>query len=302
MQLSRYLIAAVALAATTAFAADANFDRTLNVTGSPSLNISTGSGYVHVYSGSGNQVHIVGHVHARPGLFSGDVNQIVNSIAKEPPIVQSGDTITVGPSKDKSDLYRNVSIDYDVTAPAASSLRASSGSGQLEIGGIQGSVSGNTGSGSIHVDNIGGNAHLQTASGSIEATQVHGGATAQTGSGHIHLAVTGPGDVRAQTGSGGIHLSDIAGGLQADSGSGSIEVEGNPTDEWRVQSGSGGINLQLPPDAHLNLEAETGSGGIRVDRPVAMQTSAGKHHLSGTINGGGHTVRLHTGSGGITIH
>ena len=69
-----------------------------------------------------------------------------------------------------------------------------------------------------------------------------------------------------------------------------------------VQTGSGGIRIQLAPDARLNLQADTGSGGIQVDRPITMQTSNSKHHISGSINGGGPTVRLSTGSGGITIH
>jgi hypothetical protein len=301
MHLRHYAFAAIALTATAAFAADGNFDRTLTISGAPTLSISTGSGYVHVYPGSGNQVHIVGHVHSRPGIFNSDADRAVAKIVDDPPIVQSGNTVTVAPPKDKEDLYRNVSIDYDVTAPASTTLSAHSGSGQIEIGGIQGTVSGATGSGSIHVDNIGGNAHLQTGSGSINATNVHGGATVQTGSGHINLAVTAPGDVKAQTGSGGMRLDGIVGSLRADAGSGGIDISGNPTGDWRAQSGSGGIHLQLPPDARLNLEASTGSGVIQVDRPIAMQTSANKHHVSGNINGGGPTVHLNTGSGGITL-
>jgi DUF4097 and DUF4098 domain-containing protein YvlB len=69
-----------------------------------------------------------------------------------------------------------------------------------------------------------------------------------------------------------------------------------------VQTGSGGIGVQLATDAHLNLQADTGSGDVRVDRPITMQATASKHHLSGAINGGGPTVRLSTGSGSITIH
>src|SRR5664280_1130675 len=54
------LIAALTLTATAAFAAEGNFEKTLAVSGAPSLSVATGSGYVHVYSGSGSQVHIIG--------------------------------------------------------------------------------------------------------------------------------------------------------------------------------------------------------------------------------------------------
>lgn len=302
MQLRSIVLAAAVFTTATAFAADGNFDRTLTVTGPATLNLATGAGYIHVYPGSGNQVHIVGHVHSRRDLSADDAQRAVSLITDNPPIQQSGNTIDVAPPRDKDDLYKNVSIDYDVTAPASSTLAAHTGSGKIEIGGIQGTVSAASGSGGIHVDNIGANARLQTGSGGIDATNVHGAATAQTGSGGINLAVTAPGDVKAQTGSGGIHLAGISGALRAESGSGTIAIEGNPTGEWNVQTGSGGINLQLPAEAHLTLDAAAGSGGVHVDKPIAMQTNADRHHVSGTINGGGPTLHLRSGSGGITIH
>jgi hypothetical protein len=38
-----------------------------------------------------------------------------------------------------------------------------------------------------------------------------------------------------------------------------------------------------------------------MDRPLTIQGSSGKHSLSGPVNGGGPTVRVGTGSGGVTI-
>jgi hypothetical protein len=302
MQLSSVALAAAVFTATAAFAADGNFDRTLTVNGTATVNLSTGAGYIHVYPGSGNQVHIVGHVHSRRDVSADDAQRAVSLITDNPPIQQSGSTINVAPPRDKQDIYNKVIIDYDVTAPAASTLAAHSGSGKIEIGGIQGTVSAATGSGEIHVDNIGGNARLQTGSGQINATNVHGAATAQTGSGHINLAVTASGDIKAQTGSGGMHVTGVSGSLRADSGSGSVDIDGNPTGDWNVQTGSGGIHLQLTSDARLNLDAAAGSGSINVDRAMSMQTSDNRHHVTGTINGGGSAVHLRTGSGGITIH
>jgi DUF4097 and DUF4098 domain-containing protein YvlB len=107
--------------------------------------------------------------------------------------------------------------------------------------------------------------------------------------------------VRAQTGSGSIHISGVTGGLRAEAGSGSLEVSGNPTAEWRLESGSGGIHVTLDPAAHFNLNAETGSGSVQVDRPIVMQGALNKHHVTGTVNGGGPTLRATTGSGSIAI-
>ena len=92
------LIAALTLTATAAFAAEGSFEKTLAVSGAPSLSVATGSGYVHVYSGTDSQVHVIGRVHVRAGLFggAGDAEAKVRQIVADPPIKQSGNTITIG--------------------------------------------------------------------------------------------------------------------------------------------------------------------------------------------------------------
>jgi DUF4097 and DUF4098 domain-containing protein YvlB len=295
------LIAALTLTATAAFAAEGNFERTLVVIGAPSLSVATGSGYVHVYSGSGSQVHVIGRVHVRAGRFGGDAEAKVKQVVADPPVKQSGNTITIGANRSESSLFRDVSIDYEITTPSSTTLKAESGSGDLEIGGIEGIVTGETGSGDMKVENIGANARLETGSGNIHATNMHGAATLQTGSGDIDLGLTGAGDVKAQAGSGSIHISGVNGSLRAEAGSGEIEVTGNPAAEWRLQSGSGSIRANVGSAAKFTLNAETGSGSIHVEQPVLMQGALNKEHVVGTVNGGGPTLRAATGSGNIEI-
>ena len=79
---------------------------------------TTAAGYIHVYPGSGNQVHIIGHVHATNNWFGSDADARVKQIVASPPITQSGNTITVSAPNGDSDLFRNIAIDYDVTTPA----------------------------------------------------------------------------------------------------------------------------------------------------------------------------------------
>jgi hypothetical protein len=297
------LIAVLTLTATAAFAAEGSFEKTLAVSGAPSLSVATGSGYVHVYSGSDSQVHVIGRVHVRAGLFggAGDAEARVRQIVADPPIKQFGNTVTIGANRGDSSLFQNVSIDYEITAPSGTTLKAATGSGDLEIGGIEGAVTADTGSGEMKVDNIGANARLETGSGSIHATNVHGAATLQTGSGNLDLDLSGAGDVKAQTGSGSIRIHGVSGGLRAEAGSGEIEVTGNPTAEWRLESGSGSVAANVGSAAKFSLNAETGSGSVHVDMPVLMQGSPNKQHVTGTVNGGGPTVRVTTGSGNIAI-
>ena len=54
--------AALALAALPALAAEATFERTLTVNGKVELSVSTGSGNIHLITGTGNRIHIFGRV------------------------------------------------------------------------------------------------------------------------------------------------------------------------------------------------------------------------------------------------
>ena len=303
------LVAAIAPAA---YAADGTFERTLTFSGEPNVSVATGSGYIHVYPGQDNQLHVIGHVHASPGwLPVGDPEERVREIVASPPIVQSGNVITIGKPEGSHPinaaemlddvLVRNISIDYDITTPAQTTLKAAAGSGSLEIGGILGAVNGEAGSGSIHADNIGANSRFSAGSGSIVADHIHGTVLAETGSGRLDISLSAPGDVQARTGSGGISVSGISGGLRVSAGSGSIDVEGNPTGEWRLDSGSGSVHVKVDANARFNVDASTGAGGIEVDRAIVTQGSANRHHLTGAVGGGGPTLRASTGSGSITI-
>lgn len=279
---TRILAAALTLAATTAFAAGRDFDRTLSVSASPSVSVSTGAGYIHIHPGSDNQVHIVGHVHPSNSWFSGNSESRIQQIVSNPPITQSGNTITIG-DKHSSELYRNVGIDYEVTLPGASTIYAGTGSGDIDI------------------QDAGSTLKAESGSGTVRAHGIHGPADLQTGSGNIDFQQTAAGDVRAQTGSGSIQLNGISGGLKAGTGSGNIDISGQPTSDWKLDTGSGSIQLTLGPSARYTLNASTGSGSVHTDQPIAMQGEINRHHVTGTVNGGGPAIRANTGSGDINI-
>ena len=282
------LLLALSTAATAAFAAEKSFDRTLTSSPNPTIFVETNSGNIHLHPGSGNQVHIYAKMHSSHGWLGGsdsDVEARMQRIANEPPIRQDGNIIKIGEHNEHSNdsLYRNISIDYDITLPRAAILEAGSGSGDITVEDVGASLKAHIGSGNIAARGIGGAADLHTGSGDIRFEQAASG------------------DVRAQTGSGTIHLNGLSGGLDTHTGSGDITVSGTPTTDWRLQTGSGGIHLDLGPKAHFNLDANTGSGSVHTDQPIMMQGSLDKHHVRGAVNGGGSTLSAHTGSGDIDI-
>jgi hypothetical protein len=263
-----------------ALAADGTFDKTLHVNGQVMLTVATGSGYVHVSPGSSSEVHIIGHVHANGWGFGDSADDRVHQVVANPPIDQTGNIINIGRHHD---WLRNISIDYDITAPKGTQLEANSGSGDLRL------------------QDLGGPLKANTGSGEIEASGFSGRVDLETGSGDIHAGLQSSNDVKATTGSGSIHLQGVNGALFAETGSGDIEIGGRPNAPWKLETGSGGVTLNTG-SSRFSLDASTGSGSVHSDPPITTHGSLERHHVTGDINGGGPTVRIETGSGDIRIH
>jgi DUF4097 and DUF4098 domain-containing protein YvlB len=278
---------------------EGHFDRTLQVSGAVSLDVTTGSGDITVKTGSSNQVIVHGTVHGNISFFNSD--NAVHLVEANPPVEQNGSSIRLGYNLPE-DAKHHVSIDYQITVPADTSVQAHSGSGNIQVMGVRSDVQVHTGSGDIRVNDIAHGLQAHTGSGSIHAQNVASPFQAQTGSGDIEASLTGSGDVDAHTGSGSIRLTGINGGARARTGSGRIEAGGsNVGGGWELHSGSGSIRLALGSSSKFNLDAHTSSGSIHSDVPITMQGSLTKNELKGTVNGGGPTVAVSTGSGDIDI-
>jgi DUF4097 and DUF4098 domain-containing protein YvlB len=298
-----------------------HFERTLKVTGPVELEVGSGSGNITVHQGAGGSVYVSAKIHANSGswlLGSGNVEERIHRIEQNPPIIQNGNTITIGKIDDR-DLTRNISIDYDVTVPAQTRLNSHTGSGDQSISGLQLPVTAKTGSGNVTVEHVTadtrvssgsgdlkinsvkGVLYCDTGSGNIRAYDVAGDVVASAGSGNVEVQQSAGGSVKADTGSGNIRLNGVKGGLSARAGSGDIHVEGEPTSDWRLGAGSGNITLKIPAQASFNIDARTSSGSLTVHHPVTMQGSISHNHLQGKAGNGGVLLDLHTGSGDIEV-
>src|SRR5919112_5677590 len=120
-------------------AAHGSFGRTLKVSGTPDVDIQSGSGNITVRAGSGDTVEVRAHIKASESFFSGGLSaeERVRRIEADPPVKQSGNMITIGRIDDRQ-LRQNVSIDYDVTVPGGTRLNSQTGSGDQEILNVQG--------------------------------------------------------------------------------------------------------------------------------------------------------------------
>jgi DUF4097 and DUF4098 domain-containing protein YvlB len=280
------------------YASEGRFDRTLQVNGSVSLDVNTGSGDITVKTGGSNQVIIHGTVHSSNWVFGDD--SAVKKVESNPPIEQNGNSIRVGQNL-PDDVRRHVSISYEITVPPDTAVQARSGSGNIGVNGVRSAVEAETGSGDVRAQDIGSKMRAQTGSGNIRVQAVAAPFWAQTGSGDIEADLTGSGDVDVHTGSGTIRLRGIKGGVRARTGSGDIETDGSVTGPWQLHSGSGNMHLAVGSGTGFNLNVRTSSGSIHSDLPITVVGSLGKHELRGTVKGGGPEVEVSTGSGDVDV-
>jgi len=280
--------------------AEQSFDKTLNVAGTVNLDLTTGSGSVSIRTGGANQVTVHGTVRSSNDWWGGDAENIVKSVASNPPIQQNGNSIRIGYNLPE-EARRHVSISYEVTVPADTTLAVNTGSGEISVEGVRASSKLHTGSGSIRVNDLGRESRLETGSGSIHASSIAAPMFASTGSGSIQVDLTGTGDVEVHTGSGGIDLRGVNGGLRGRTGSGHISADGSVKGPWQLHTGSGGVRLALGPNGGFELNVHTGSGSIHSDLPITVQGTFNRRELKGTVRGGGPEVEISTGSGDVEI-
>jgi len=299
-----FAIALVVLFATTMVFASSSpqgtFEKTLQVSGPVDLNLDTHSGDVTVRAGSSGSVSIRGKIYVGNSWFEGRHDADVHSIEQNPPIRQEGNSIHI----DYVNM-RNISIDYEITVPAETTVRSHTGSGDQIIEGTHGNVDVQTGSGDVKIKNVKGEIHLQTGSGDVRASQVAGSVRGGTGSGDVEIEEAGPGDLDLHTGSGGIHARGVQGSFHGETGSGDITAEGTQTGTWEIHTGSGNVQVRLPSSSAFDADISTSSGNVDVGSPIEMtvQGRVGDSHkqIRGKVRGGGPLLRVRTGSGDIQI-
>ncbi|MFZ0760891.1 MAG: DUF4097 family beta strand repeat-containing protein [Candidatus Sulfotelmatobacter sp.] len=299
---SSYVALVVLFASTFAAAStpQGTFAKTFQVSGPVDLEVQTRSGDIIVHSGPPGSVSIRGKIYVSEHWLLGDRQGDVTEIEQNPPLRQDGNSIHI----DYVNSH-NISVDYEITVPADTTIRAHTGSGDQKIEGTHGNMDLQSGSGDVKLTRITGEIRLQTGSGDVRAREISGAVRGETGSGDVEVEETGPGDVDLHTGSGNITVRGIQGSFRADAGSGDITAEGKQTGGWEIRTGSGNVRVQLPADAAFDADISTSSGTLDVGAPLTMtvQGRVQETHkqIVGKVRGGGPSLTLHTGSGDIQV-
>ncbi len=299
-----FAIALVVLFTTTAVFASSTpqgtFEKTLSVSGPVDLEVLTRSGDVTVRAGSSGSVVIRGKIYVGDHWLMGGREADVHQIEQNPPIRQEGNSIHIDYVE-----VKNISVNYEITVPADTTVRSHTGSGDQTMEGTHGNLDLQTGSGDVKLTNVTGEIHLQTGSGDVRARQVAGAVKGGTGSGDVEIEETGAGDIDLHTGSGNITARGVQGGFHGETGSGDIIAEGTQSGSWEIHTGSGNVHVRLPANAAFDADISTSSGTVDVGAPIEMtvQGRVGDSHkqIRGKVRGGGPLLRVRTGSGDINI-
>jgi len=254
----------------------------------PELEIDNFSGSVTVRAGEGKTLTVIAIKKARR---TGDLDRISVEMAEE-----------AGRLHIKTERPRGLNsanVELQIVAPVDTVLDIDTGSGNLDVHGIQGGGRAHTGSGTITASNLGGGMVLDTGSGSVLVEGASGGVEVDTGSGRVVLNEIA-GEIDAHTGSGGMEVHGAEGEVRLDTGSGTIAYEGTPQGKCRIETGSGNITLSLPADLEWEVDLETGSGTVNVDFDV--EGKASRQEVVGVVGKGDQaSVYAHSGSGNIDV-
>jgi hypothetical protein len=197
--------------------------RTFTVGASPRLVVQAGSVDIHIYAGESGKVTVEGKMVAT-GVDVGP-NLDPNSLKLD--YAQNGDAITINATTNGNVIAGSKSFEMNIALPHNGIVEASTGASNVDIEGINGSITLKGSSGDITVKNVSGQMSLNTGSGDIKLEQVK---------------LEGRSQLKSNTG-------DIT--FQ-----GSLDPQGN----YQMQTGSGNVSISLSGDAAFQLKAQTKRG------------------------------------------
>jgi hypothetical protein len=275
------------------------------------LDLDLGSSQVDVQTGGDREVRVETTQH---GLWQG------NPVA----ISRLGDRVRVTNEafpRFFGFCFGRCGMSYHITAPRGVALSVRTSSGDISVAGVDGAVSLTSGSGDVTAHDIANGLTVATSSGDVALERVGGKLNVQTGSGDVRLADGHVVDATVQANSGDIELQGVANTIALNSGSGDIDVRDAHDGQLAIRANSGNIDytgslaraanssvetssgdvtLRLPGDSSFILEANTSSGDLENAFTLA-NGQRGRQSLSGVAGADGHTLKIATSSGDISI-
>ncbi len=195
-----------------------------------------------------------------------------------------------------------VQCEFSVTVPATYNVDLKTSGGGITVGDLAGKVQARTSGGGLEFGRIAGTIDGHTSGGGISVESCTGDVNVHTSGGGIHLGPIG-GNAQVHTSGGGITIKEITGVVSAHTSGGPIEASfsGPLKGDCELSTSGGGITVHVDPKSDFNLDARTSGGGVSCKLPITVVGEIKPGHLSGTVNAGGHELKLRSSGGGIHI-
>ena len=290
--------ALVLLAVTSIARADRpDWVKSYSVTGRPTVHVHTNDGALRVITSDSNQVEF--RVRTEGSAFGFGF--------QEPSITshQDGDTVELSAQfKSYGIGFSSLHNSIDVRMPKNADLQLDTGDGSVELSSLNGNIQIHTADGSVKIGQLVGTIDVSTSDGSIQAEGLKGAVKVHSHDGSVRVAeVDGKCDASSNDGSVKVEGRLDALNIHTDNGSVKARVANGSSisSAWHVSSSDGSVEIALPADMKANLDVSTSDGRIKLNLPVQVQGEMSKSHVSGTLNGGGPPVLIHSSDGSITI-
>jgi hypothetical protein len=210
--------------------------------------------------------------------------------------VREGERIVFSGRTYAAESLDGLAVEFDMTVPRATpSLEVATGVGDVDLSGIEGTVSVKSHGGRVSAGDLGGPLRVETRGGDIEVGRVRGDVSLVTGGGEVRLE-SAAGNLVARTSGGDVRIGHVGGTVRAETGGGSVRID---RASGSVSAGTSGGNIDLGRILG-EVSAASGGGSIRVlsaGRGVSCETAAGLIDL-GDVPG---PVRALTSSGNIHV-
>jgi len=280
-----------------------------------SVEVHTGGGDIQTGDIGGRAVLVTegGNISTgRIGIFSRVANTPAAPVAK---IETQGGHINVQDVAGDLDAY--TAGGFIQARNISGNAKLHSGGGHIRAAQIKGTAQLETDGGNITVGEAGALVGVRTGGGQIDFGEVHGSVHAETGGGGVRVMyVSGPMEV--ETSGGGICLTRVSNVVRAATGNGNITAWITPDsgDSSRpvrlpgpsqLASGTGDIVVFLPRNLAVTIDASVENGGpdrIEADPTLGLNvetSNGGPLHASGSLNGGGATLKLRSVDGKIRL-
>jgi hypothetical protein len=176
--------------------------------------------------------------------------------------------------------------------------------GEVNVQDVKAGIKVSNGNSDVRLVNVEGSVYVKTSFGAVRVEHVRGGLTVDNANGGVQ-ATNVAGSAQITTSFGGVVLKEVDGTVDVKNRNGAIDIapsqQGQKCHDLTLVTSFSPIHVRLREDSGYVVNAKVTFGRISSDLPVTASGAMAEGSLSGTIGGGGCSLRATTTNGDIRI-